>query len=218
MYDATIIEARSAGSRTARLLARRGYTVLLLNRATLASDMLFSMIFALRGNEHLALIGVAYATSDLTRAHNDIERQSLQTITEHASDLRDLMQSGQRHSCFVGGAISARVRKAYGPDSAVVRDAGYQKKPCTAPGITEALGSADLQAEALEFGFSGRGGLDPALAGYEQNRNQAELPYYGFTAHGTDFEPVPPEMRQMLGVLAEPPEQQSRRFGLAHTG
>ena len=39
MYDAIIVGARCAGSPTALLLARRGYKVLLLDRATFPSDM-----------------------------------------------------------------------------------------------------------------------------------------------------------------------------------
>ena len=38
MYDAIIVGARCAGSPTAMLLARRGYRVLLVGRATFPSD------------------------------------------------------------------------------------------------------------------------------------------------------------------------------------
>ena len=38
MYDAVIVGARCAGSSTAMLLARRGYRVLLVDRATFPSD------------------------------------------------------------------------------------------------------------------------------------------------------------------------------------
>jgi len=38
MYDAIIIGARCAGAPTAMLLARRGYRVLLLDRAAFPSD------------------------------------------------------------------------------------------------------------------------------------------------------------------------------------
>src|ERR1043165_2058795 len=40
MYDAIVIGARVAGSPTAMLLARKGYRVLLLDRATFPSDTL----------------------------------------------------------------------------------------------------------------------------------------------------------------------------------
>ncbi len=38
MYDVIVVGARCAGSPTAMLLARRGYRVLLLDRATFPSD------------------------------------------------------------------------------------------------------------------------------------------------------------------------------------
>ena len=38
MYDAIVVGARCAGSPTAMLLARRGYRVLLLDRAAFPSD------------------------------------------------------------------------------------------------------------------------------------------------------------------------------------
>ncbi len=38
MYDAIVVGARCAGSPTAMLLARKGYQVLLVDRATFPSD------------------------------------------------------------------------------------------------------------------------------------------------------------------------------------
>ena len=40
MYDAIVVGARCAGSPTAMLLARKGYRVLLLDKATFPSDIL----------------------------------------------------------------------------------------------------------------------------------------------------------------------------------
>jgi flavin-dependent dehydrogenase len=40
MYDAIVVGARCAGSPTAMLLARKGYRVLLVDRATFPSDTL----------------------------------------------------------------------------------------------------------------------------------------------------------------------------------
>src|SRR5262245_54618878 len=42
MYDAIVVGARCAGSPTAMLLARRGYRVLLVDRATFPSDQAMS--------------------------------------------------------------------------------------------------------------------------------------------------------------------------------
>jgi 2-polyprenyl-6-methoxyphenol hydroxylase-like FAD-dependent oxidoreductase len=58
MYDAIIIGARCAGSPTAMLLARRGFKVLLLDRATFPSDTLSTHILWPHGAEVLARWGL----------------------------------------------------------------------------------------------------------------------------------------------------------------
>ena len=44
MYDVIVIGARCAGSPTAMLLARKGYRVLVVDRATFPSDTLSSYV------------------------------------------------------------------------------------------------------------------------------------------------------------------------------
>jgi len=128
------------------------------------------------------------------------------------------MQSGRRETRFVGGAIPSHVRKPYGPGWALVGDAGYQKDPCTASGITDSLRSAEWLAEAIDAGLSGRRPMDEALAAYEQTRNQSELPYYEMTSQLATLDPPPPEMMQLFEALQNNPEQRSRFFGVfAHT-
>jgi flavin-dependent dehydrogenase len=128
------------------------------------------------------------------------------------------MQTGKRESRYVGGAIPSHVRKPYGPGWALVGDAGYQKDPCTASGITDAFGSAEWLAEAIDAGLSGRQPMEEALAAYEQTRNNAELPYFDLTTQLAALEPPPLEVQQLLEALRDNPEQRSRFFGmLAHT-
>ena len=54
MYDAIIVGARCAGSPTAMLLARQGFKVLLLDRATFPSDTISTHIRWPHGTEILA--------------------------------------------------------------------------------------------------------------------------------------------------------------------
>lgn len=176
------------------------------------------VIFAYNTNDNLALIGVAFAARDLPTVRTNLEPHYHQVIQEFAPDLAEDLKKGRRETRFVGGAIPGHVRKPYGPGWALVGDAGYQKDPCTASGITDALGSAEWLAEAIDAGFSGRQPLDQALAAYEQKRNQAELPYYELTSQLATLEPPPLETRQLLAALVHNPEQRSRFFGvLAHT-
>ena len=65
MYDAIIIGARCAGSPTAMLLARQGFRVLLVDRATFPSDTISTHILWPHGAEILArwgLLGTLAAT------------------------------------------------------------------------------------------------------------------------------------------------------------
>ncbi|HEY6250208.1 MAG TPA: NAD(P)/FAD-dependent oxidoreductase [Candidatus Angelobacter sp.] len=176
------------------------------------------VIFAYNTNDNLALIGVAFAARDLLRIRTNFEPHYHQVIQEFAPDLAEDMKQGRRESRFVGGAIPGHVRKPYGQGWALVGDAGYQKDPCTASGITDAMSSAEWLAQAIDEGFSGRQPLEQALAAYEEERNQAELPYYELTSQLATLEPPPAETRQLLAALVDNPEQRSRFFGvLAHT-
>lgn len=176
------------------------------------------VIFAYNTNDDLTLIGVAFAAKDLPEVRANVEKHHSSVLAEHAPELWERIGKGRRESRYVGGAIPSHVRKPYGPGWALVGDAGYQKDPCTASGITDAFGSAEWLAEAIDAGFSGRQPLEEALAGYENTRNQAELPYFDLTTQLAALQPPPPEIQQLLSALRENPEQRSRFFGVfAHT-
>jgi 2-polyprenyl-6-methoxyphenol hydroxylase-like FAD-dependent oxidoreductase len=106
------------------------------------------------------------------------------------------------------------VRKPYGHGWALVGDAGYQKDPCTASGITDAFGSAEWLTDAIDDGFAGRQPLEQALAGYERSRITllrndlpTSNPWAAFAGS-----------TETAGWLVQNQEQRSRFFGVvAHT-
>jgi flavin-dependent dehydrogenase len=175
------------------------------------------VIFAYNTNDSLSLIGVAFCARDLAAVRPNIESHHREVIQQYAPELAERMRQGRRESHFVGGAIPYHLRRPYGPGWALVGDAGYQKDPCTASGITDAFRSAEWLAEAIDAGFSGRQPLDQALAAYEQRRDQSEMPYFDLTTQLAALAPPPPEVAQILFALTENPEQRSRFFSmLAH--
>jgi flavin-dependent dehydrogenase len=176
------------------------------------------VIFAYNTNDNLTLVGAAFPARELPEVRADIETHYTKAIRDCAPDLAEQLRSAKRESRWVGGAIPSHVRKPWGPGWALVGDAGYQKDPCTASGITDAFGSAELLADAIDAGLSARQPMAEALATYEKKRNQAELPYFELTSQFAKLEPPPPEMQQLLAALEQNPEQRSRFFGvLAHT-
>jgi flavin-dependent dehydrogenase len=176
------------------------------------------VIFAYNTNHNLTLIGVAFAARDLPAIRGNVERNYSEVIAQHAPDLAERMRDGRRESRFVGGAIPYHVRRPHGPGWALVGDAGYQKDPCTASGITDAFRSAEWLAEAIDAGFSGRQPVEQALAAYEERRNRSEMPYFELTTQLAALAPPPEETRQLLAALRHNPEQRSRFFGvLSHS-
>jgi flavin-dependent dehydrogenase len=175
------------------------------------------VIFSYNTNDGLSLIGVAFCARDLAAVRPNIETNHRDVIQQYAPDLAERMRQGRRESHFVGGAIPYYLRRPYGPGWALVGDAGYQKDPCTASGITDAFRCAEWLAEAIDAGFSGRQPLEQALAAYEQRRDQSEVPYFDLTTQLAALAPPPPEVAQLLAALTQNPEQRSRFFSmLAH--
>ena len=175
------------------------------------------VIFSYPTNDNLTLIGVAFAAKDVPEIRADIEKHHAAVIQEHAPELAERMRQNRRESHFVGGGIPYHLRRPWGPGWALVGDAGYQKDPCTASGITDAFRSAEWLAEAIDAGFSGRQPMDAALAAYEQRRNTSEIPYFDLTTQLAALAPPPPELQQVLWALQFNPEQRARFFGvLAH--
>lgn len=84
MYDAIVIGARCAGSPTAMLLARKGYSVVVLDRATFPSDTISTHVIKRPGVERLEKWGLL----------DDVLATDCPPIHRFASDLGDFRLSG----------------------------------------------------------------------------------------------------------------------------
>jgi len=175
------------------------------------------VIFAYNTNDNLTLIGAAFPAREIAEVRTNVEKHHSATIAEHVPELAERMRAGKRESRFVGGVIPYHLRRPYGPGWALVGDAGYQKDPCTASGITDAMRTGEWLAEAIDEGLSGKKPIDQALAAFEKKRNESEIPYFEMTTQLAALAPPPPELAQALFALQFNPEQKGRFFSmLAH--
>lgn len=101
-------------------------------------------------------------------------------------------------------------RKPSGSGWALVGDAGHCKDPILAHGISDAFHDAELLAEAVDSGLSGRRPLPEALADYEQRRNETALPLYELNSQMATLEPPPADMQRLLGALHSDPVEAGR--------
>jgi 2-polyprenyl-6-methoxyphenol hydroxylase-like FAD-dependent oxidoreductase len=112
------------------------------------------------------------------------------------------MQGARREEKWFGTAgVTNYFRQTFGPGWALVGDAGYDKDPITAQGISDAFIDAENLTNALDDGWSARGPLDDALAEYQSRRDQRAKPMYDFTCQLATLQPPPPPMQQLFAAL-----------------
>jgi len=130
----------------------------------------------------------------------DVEGNFLKMM-ELAPAFAARVRGAKREAPFVGAAVSNFFRKPYGPGWALVGDAGYNKDPITAQGISDAFADAERCAAALDHAFSGARPFAEAMSAYQRDRDEHVLPIYEFTCQLATLEPPPPEMQHMLGAI-----------------
>jgi flavin-dependent dehydrogenase len=173
------------------------------------------VVVALPTNDRLALIGVGWTAKEFSEFRADIEGNHLKTLRKLTPDLAERVQKGKRQERFVGTAdVPNFFRKPYGSGWALVGDAGYHKDPITAQGISDAFEHAELLADAIDAGFSGRQPLQEALAEYERRRNEDVIHRYELACDFARLAPFPPEMRRLLEALRRNQDDTDRFFGI----
>ena len=136
----------------------------------------------------------------------------------HVPALAERVRSGRRAERFYGTAnVPNFVRKSQGPGWALVGDAGCHKDPYLALGVCDALRDAELLADAVDEGLSGRRPLAKTLADYERRRNEATLTEYQQNLQLARFQPLPAELMQ-LRVALRSDQDSTNRFFMAREG
>ena len=172
------------------------------------------MLGAWPTNDGLTMIYIAWPAAEFDAFRADVEGGYMATI-DLAPRLAERVHAGRRAERIVGsGEMVNYYRKPYGPGWALVGDAGYIKDPITGLGISDAFRDAELLANALDVGFSGRAPLDSALATYEQKRNEVSKPFYDVTLDTARMEPVRVEQVELLRALQRNPAAASQLFGV----
>jgi 2-polyprenyl-6-methoxyphenol hydroxylase-like FAD-dependent oxidoreductase len=116
------------------------------------------------------------------------------------------VRHARREATFAGTPVSNFFRKPFGPGWALVGDAGYNKDPITAQGISDAFRDAETCASALDQSLTGARPFDDAMREYQLTRDEHVSPMYEFTCQLATLAPPPPEMQQLFGAIAGKPK------------
>jgi 2-polyprenyl-6-methoxyphenol hydroxylase-like FAD-dependent oxidoreductase len=146
----------------------------------------------------LTVGGWSYAEFETNK--KDVENNFLKML-DLAPDFADRVRNANREAPFAGAAVSNFFRKPYGPGWVLIGDAGYNKDPITAQGITDAFRDAERCATALDQTLSGTRPFDEVMDEYQRGRDEHVLPMYEFTCQLATLEPPPPEMQQLFAAI-----------------
>ena len=152
-------------------------------------------------NDGLTMLVVGWPYAESTAYKADVEANYLKTL-QLAPEFADRVRRATRQERFAGGSVPNFFRKPFGPGWALVGDAGYNKDPITAQGISDAFVDAERCSTALDDSFAGRRSYDEAMSAYHRTRDDHALPIYEFTTQLATLELPPPEMQQLLGAVS----------------
>jgi flavin-dependent dehydrogenase len=151
-------------------------------------------------HDGLTLTVGGWPYSEFETNKKDVEGNFLKMF-ELAPEFAERVRGAKRVAPFSGAAVSNFFRKPFGLGWALVGDAGYNKDPITAQGISDAFLDAERCAVALDQAFSTGRPFDDAMGECQRARDEHVLPRYEFTCQLATLEPPPPQMQQLLGAI-----------------
>jgi 2-polyprenyl-6-methoxyphenol hydroxylase-like FAD-dependent oxidoreductase len=152
-------------------------------------------------NDGLHLVMVNWPATEFPTVRGDVEKYVWRAL-EAAPDFAARVRAGRREEKWYGtSGVPGYFRKPYGDGWALVGDAGYNRDPITAQGISDAFADAEMLAKSLTVVLSGAGALDDLGAAYEAARNERVRPMYDFTTQLAALEPPPAEMQALFRAL-----------------
>ena len=152
-------------------------------------------------HDGLTLMAAVWPSRRFEDIRADIEGH-MRRLHEATPSVQRRLKDARRETKWFGTAgVANYFRRPYGPGWALVGDAGYDKDPITAQGISDAFIDADALSAALDEGWSGRRPLTEALAGYHASRDRRAKPMYDFTCHLATLDPPAPPLPDLFGAL-----------------
>jgi 2-polyprenyl-6-methoxyphenol hydroxylase-like FAD-dependent oxidoreductase len=153
-------------------------------------------------HDGLTLVIAGWPYSEFEAHRKDIEGTYLATLAL-APAFAGRLRGARRVTRFVGASVPNYFRRPYGAGWALVGDAGYNKDPITAQGITDAFLDAERCAAALRGSLTGARSFEDGMREYQRARDERARPMYDLTCQLATLEPPPPELQRLFAAVAQ---------------
>jgi 2-polyprenyl-6-methoxyphenol hydroxylase-like FAD-dependent oxidoreductase len=152
-------------------------------------------------HDGLTMVVVGWPMAEFEAKKHDVERHFM-AVLDAAPSFAERARSGKREARISGTPVHNYFRKPFGPGWALVGDAGYNKEPITAQGISDAFRDAERLAQAIDESLSGARNVDDAMSDYQRDRDEHATPMYEFTCQLAQLKPPSAEMQQLFGAIS----------------
>ena len=165
-------------------------------------------------NDDLTCVYVAWPHAEFPVVRRDLASHFAAAL-ELVPGLRDIIESGRQEQPFAAtGYLPNQYRQSAGPGWALVGDAGHFKDPSTGMGMSDAFMAAELLAEAVGQGLSGRIPIDESLAAYQQRRDDLTANGLALTLSTARLPALSPRLEAFYREAAERPAAIEQIFGV----
>ena len=161
-------------------------------------------VYAWPTSDSWMLVGANWSTAEFAEVSQDPEKNYWNVLDEYAPHLSARLRKGKRESEFSGGFTRNFYRKPYGEGWALSGDAGCCYEFSSGQGITNVFRADQMLADALHEGLTGKSSsIMASLSVFEQQRNDAEFPYYNFTYEAATLQPPDVPTQNLFAQLAK---------------
>lgn len=168
-----------------------------------------------RTNDDLTIVMAYMPIEEFHEFSADPAGNFMGELRELVPDFYERLSAGEREGELLGTGYQPNYfREAAGPGWALVGDAGLHHDSINPSGISNALVTAELLAEAIHAGLDGGDAeLDAAVRRYQDRRDARWLEHWRFVvSFFADLRPPTPERIALIQTMAAKPEVAQRFF------
>ncbi|MFF3159938.1 FAD-dependent oxidoreductase [Streptomyces sp. NPDC057910] len=172
--------------------------------------------FTWSAHDGLTVVGVAWPAARFPAglSDHDIDRAVIEAFHHADADFAQRLRGSVRAGRWLTGAVPNFLRTPHGQGWALVGDAGATQDPITASGITHAVLSAELLADAVHEALTGARLMSHALADYGCRRDLLIGDYYDCTRYYARIRETSPAGRALIAAVSRSERHARAMIGL----